>query len=81
MLALPGGAYVYQGEELGLWQVEDLPFECLQDPMVARSGGEVRGRDGCRVPLPGRATSRRSASARPLPPVAAPSRRSGAPSR
>jgi alpha-glucosidase len=52
MLALPGGAYVYQGEELGLWQVEDLPFEVLQDPMVARSGGEVRGRDGCRVPLP-----------------------------
>jgi alpha-glucosidase len=52
LLALPGGAYVYQGEELGLPQVEDLPAEALQDPMVARSGGAVRGRDGCRVPLP-----------------------------
>jgi alpha-glucosidase len=52
VLALPGGAYVYQGEELGLGQVEDLPDEVLQDPMVARSGGAVRGRDGCRVPLP-----------------------------
>jgi alpha-glucosidase len=52
MLALPGGAYVYQGEELGLPQVEDLPDEVLQDPMFLRSGGELRGRDGCRVPLP-----------------------------
>jgi alpha-glucosidase len=52
LLALPGGAYVFQGEELGLAHVEDLPAEVLQDPMVARSGGAVRGRDGCRVPLP-----------------------------
>jgi len=52
MLALPGGAYVYQGEELGLWEVEDLPDEVLQDPTFHRSGGNVRGRDGCRVPLP-----------------------------
>ena len=56
MLALPGGAYVYQGEELGLPQVEDLPDEVLQDPMFVRSGGELRGRDGCRVPLPWRGT-------------------------
>ena len=52
MLALPGGAYIYQGEELGLPQVDDLPDEVLQDPMFARSGGEMRGRDGCRVPMP-----------------------------
>ncbi|TPG17389.1 glycoside hydrolase family 13 protein [Pedococcus bigeumensis] len=52
MLALPGGAYVYQGEELGLPNVDDLPDEVLQDPMFLRSAGEMRGRDGCRVPLP-----------------------------
>ncbi|MEV6315263.1 glycoside hydrolase family 13 protein [Streptomyces sp. NPDC051776] len=52
MLALPGGAYVYQGEELGLWEVEDLPEDVLQDPIWARSEHTDRGRDGCRVPLP-----------------------------
>jgi len=52
MLALPGGAYVYQGEELGLAQVTDLPDEVLQDPAFVRSGGAERGRDGCRVPMP-----------------------------
>jgi alpha-glucosidase len=52
MLALPGGAYIYQGEELGLPQVDDLPDEVLQDPMFVRSGGQMRGRDGCRVPMP-----------------------------
>ena len=52
MLALPGGAYIYQGEELGLPNVDDLPDEVLQDPMFLRSGGQMRGRDGCRVPLP-----------------------------
>ena len=51
-LALPGGAYVYQGDELGLAEVEDIPEELLQDPTWARSGHTVRGRDGCRVPLP-----------------------------
>ncbi len=51
-LALPGGAYLYQGEELGLPEVEDLPVEVLQDPVFLRSRGERRGRDGCRVPLP-----------------------------
>lgn len=51
-LALPGSAYVYQGEELGLPEVEDLPEELLQDPTWERSGRTVRGRDGCRVPLP-----------------------------
>jgi alpha-glucosidase len=52
MLALPGGAYVYQGEELGLPEVEDLPEEALQDPTWERSGHTQRGRDGCRVPIP-----------------------------
>jgi len=51
-LALPGGAYIYQGEELGLPEVEDLPDEVLQDPTWERSGRTARGRDGCRVPLP-----------------------------
>jgi len=52
MLALPGGAYIYQGEELGLQEVEDLPTEALTDPTWERSGRTRRGRDGCRVPLP-----------------------------
>lgn len=51
-LALPGGAYIYQGDELGLDEVEDLPTEVLQDPTWERSGHTVRGRDGCRVPIP-----------------------------
>ena len=51
-LALPGGAYLYQGEELGLPEVEDLPDDVLQDPTWERSGHTARGRDGCRVPLP-----------------------------
>ncbi|MDX6235502.1 MAG: alpha-glucosidase [Kribbellaceae bacterium] len=52
MLALPGSAYLYQGEELGLPEVTDLPVEMLADPMFHRSNGARRGRDGCRVPLP-----------------------------
>ncbi|GAA2294782.1 glycoside hydrolase family 13 protein [Streptomyces kunmingensis] len=52
MLALPGSAYVYQGEELGLPEVADLARDELRDPMWVRSGGRVKGRDGCRVPLP-----------------------------
>jgi alpha-glucosidase len=51
-LALPGGAYLYQGEELGLWEVEDIPAELRQDPMWERTDGVNPGRDGCRVPLP-----------------------------
>jgi alpha-glucosidase len=52
MLALPGSAYVYQGEELGLPEVVDLPEEVLQDPIWERTGHRIRGRDGCRVPIP-----------------------------
>ena len=51
MLALPGAAFIYNGEELGLPNV-DLPDEALQDPVWERSGHTRRGRDGCRVPLP-----------------------------
>lgn len=52
MLALPGSAYVYQGEELGLPEAIDLPDEARQDPTWFRTGGERYGRDGCRVPIP-----------------------------
>ena len=52
MLALPGSAYLYQGEELGLPEVLDLPDEARQDPTFARTDGERLGRDGCRVPIP-----------------------------
>ncbi|MEU7748408.1 alpha-amylase family glycosyl hydrolase [Nonomuraea sp. NPDC049158] len=52
MLALPGSAYLYQGEELGLPEVKDLPPEARQDPVFIQSKGELVGRDGCRVPLP-----------------------------
>jgi len=52
MLGLPGGAYVYQGEELGLPEVLELPDAVRQDPTFFRTGGRQRGRDGCRVPLP-----------------------------
>jgi len=52
MLALPGSAYLYQGEELGLQEVGELPAANLQDPAYFRSKGAEKGRDGCRVPLP-----------------------------
>lgn len=50
--ALPGVLYIYQGDELGLPEVEDLPPTARTDPMHIRSGGTDPGRDGCRVPLP-----------------------------
>jgi alpha-glucosidase len=51
-MALPGSVYLYQGEELSLWEVEDIPDERRQDPIWYRTGGADPGRDGCRVPLP-----------------------------
>ncbi|MEO8527696.1 MAG: glycoside hydrolase family 13 protein [Pseudolysinimonas sp.] len=57
MLALPGSAYVYQGEELGLPEVIDLPDSARQDPTFARTAGKIYGRDGCRVPIPWEADS------------------------
>lgn len=52
MLALPGSAYLYQGEELGLPEHTTLPPEARQDPTFVRTRGEDVGRDGCRVPVP-----------------------------
>ncbi|GGT25658.1 glycoside hydrolase family 13 protein [Streptomyces purpureus] len=52
MLALPGSVYVYQGEELGLPEVTDLPDEVRQDPAFRRTAGQEGLRDGCRVPIP-----------------------------
>ena len=52
MLALPGSAYLYQGEELGLPEATELPDEVRQDPTWEKSGHTSRGRDGCRVPMP-----------------------------
>jgi len=52
MLALPGSAYLYQGEELGLPDSTDIPDDVRQDPTWPRSGHTERGRDGCRVPMP-----------------------------
>jgi alpha-glucosidase len=52
-LALPGAVFLYNGQELGLANVE-LPDEALRDPTWERSGHTVRGRDGCRIPIPWR---------------------------
>ncbi|MDQ1245878.1 MAG: alpha-glucosidase [Actinomycetota bacterium] len=52
LLALPGTAYLYNGQELGLPNVDDLPESALQDPVWLRSGHTERGRDGCRIPMP-----------------------------
>ncbi len=52
MLALPGSAYLYQGEELGLPEHTTMPDEVRQDPAWFRSGHAEKGRDGCRVPIP-----------------------------
>ena len=51
-LALPGSAYLYQGEELGLPDHTTLPHEYRQDPAWFQSNHEELGRDGCRIPLP-----------------------------
>lgn len=53
-MGLPGSAYVYQGEELGLYEVPDIPWNRLEDPWAVHTSGAgvTKGRDGCRVPLP-----------------------------
>ncbi|AKE40582.1 glycosidase [Corynebacterium kutscheri] len=50
--ALPGGTYIYQGEELGLPEHTTLDDELREDPTFIRSHGKIPGRDGCRIPLP-----------------------------
>ena len=52
MLALPGSASLYQGEELGLHEVADIADDERQDPLFFTSAGTRVGRDGCRVALP-----------------------------
>ena len=52
LLALPGSTYLYQGEELGLPEVWDLDPTVLDDPVWTMSGHTLKGRDGCRVPIP-----------------------------
>ncbi|MDR1766949.1 MAG: glycoside hydrolase family 13 protein [Propionibacteriaceae bacterium] len=52
LMALPGSLYLYNGEELGLREVADIPDDARQDPIFFRSPGFDVGRDGCRVPLP-----------------------------
>jgi alpha-glucosidase len=52
MLALPGSAYLFQGEELGLPEATQLPDDVRQDPTFVHTGGVSKGRDGCRVPVP-----------------------------
>lgn len=55
MLALPGSAYIYQGDELGLPKHTTLDASVRQDPAFLRTNGEETGRDGCRVPIPWKA--------------------------
>ncbi len=57
LLSLPGATYIYNGQELGLPNVNDLPDEVLQDPIFFRTQGVNRGRDGCRIPMPWQGTS------------------------
>src|SRR5207247_11431 len=63
LLALPGPAFIYQGQELGLEEV-DLPDESRQDPIFRRSHGEPPGRGGCRRADPGRRRGRGERGAR-----------------
>ena len=56
ILGLPGSTYMYQGEELGLHEVTDIPESEIQDPQYLRNLKVDKGRDGCRVPLPWTAT-------------------------
>ncbi|XKH52707.1 glycoside hydrolase family 13 protein [Citricoccus nitrophenolicus] len=54
-LGLPGSAYIYQGDELGLPEHTTLDDSLRQDPTFVRTEGAEKGRDGCRVPMPWRA--------------------------
>jgi alpha-glucosidase len=50
-MSLRGTVCVYQGDELGLPEV-DIAFEDLQDPYGITMWPEFKGRDGCRTPMP-----------------------------
>lgn len=51
LASLRGNPIVYQGEELGLTQVE-IPFEQLQDPEAIANWPLTLSRDGARTPMP-----------------------------
>jgi alpha-glucosidase len=51
LAALRGSIILYQGEELGLTQVE-VPFELLQDPEAIANWPQTLSRDGVRTPMP-----------------------------
>ena len=51
LLALPGLPFLYQGDELGLHDV-NVPMEQMQDPVATRNVVTYDGRDGCRTPMP-----------------------------
>jgi alpha-glucosidase len=72
LYGLPGSIYLYQGEELGLPEVLDLPDVARQDPIFARTDGREPGRDGCRVPLPWTADAAAAHGFSPANPVASP---------
>lgn len=73
-LGLPGSVYLYQGEELGLFEVADIPWDQLEDPTAVNSAREhvAKGRDGCRVPLPWSSDSDKSFGFSPDTKVAGP---------
>ena len=56
LVALRGNAILYQGEELGITQV-DIPFERLQDPEAIANWPLTLSRDGARTPLPWEASA------------------------
>ena len=51
LAAMRGSIILYQGEELGLTQVE-LPFEQLKDPEAIANWPQTLSRDGVRTPMP-----------------------------
>lgn len=52
MLALPGAACLYQGDELGVPEYLGIPAARREDPTFYRTAGAAIGRDGCRIPMP-----------------------------
>ena len=70
-LGLPGAAYIYQGEELGLFEVADIPWDRLEDPTAFHTAQATmdKGRDGCRVPIPWTAANEPTLAdfSRPIP--------------
>lgn len=71
MLALPGAAYLYAGEELGLPEAP-VPDAARRDPIFHRSAGARLGRDGCRIPMPWDSTAPSAGFSSPAGPTALP---------